>query len=217
MTDNYEPKLTNIEQIFANMSKEYLLESYDELRWLAPEKISEKLITSYYKPYTQKCEIFSFGMLMWELVCQKIPYKSQNVNDELLTYIVIRDEFKDLIELAWKNCPDERICLSTLYLRLSKLSSIAHSSATADSCVNSDLISHKSSQDNFRQRIYGETAEIGNVTALFNLDVYLHGKMNVIMDKSKGLKYLKLAALKGHMRASEMLKNNLGIDLLDIV
>ncbi|CAG8533599.1 3933_t:CDS:2, partial [Dentiscutata heterogama] len=66
---------------------------------------------------------------------------------------VIRDEFKDLIQLAWKNCPDERILLSTLYLRLSKLSSIAHSSETADSCVISDLISHKSSQDNFRQGI----------------------------------------------------------------
>ena len=33
------------------------------------------------EPYTFKCEIFSFGMLLWELGAQKLPYEKMDMNE----------------------------------------------------------------------------------------------------------------------------------------
>ncbi|CAG8615037.1 7420_t:CDS:2 [Cetraspora pellucida] len=61
-----------------------------------------------------------------------------------------------------------------------------------------------------------EAAENGNAAALYSLgDVYLYGKAHVEMDKTKGLRYLKLAAHRGHLKATETLKN-LDKNMLDI-
>ncbi|CAG8443160.1 7207_t:CDS:2 [Diversispora eburnea] len=50
------------------------------IRWLAPEKMP-KGNSPIKEPYTFKCEIFSFGMLLWELAFQKFPYKSMQMQE----------------------------------------------------------------------------------------------------------------------------------------
>ncbi|KAF0356583.1 kinase-like protein [Gigaspora margarita] len=54
---------------------------------MAPEKI-RKLFTesgnSNQVPYSKKCEIFSFGMLIWELTYQKTPYSNMKSNDVII-------------------------------------------------------------------------------------------------------------------------------------
>ncbi|CAG8711259.1 20196_t:CDS:2 [Gigaspora margarita] len=50
------------------------------IHWLAPEKMYEYM--SFYakkRPYTQKCEIFSFGMMLWELCFDRVPYQGKNM------------------------------------------------------------------------------------------------------------------------------------------
>ncbi|CAI2191348.1 20312_t:CDS:2, partial [Funneliformis geosporum] len=47
-----------------------------------------------------------------------------------------------------------------------------------------------------------------NSTALYNLgEIYLNGRLNIEKDHDKGIQYLKLAALKGQLKAKEVLKN----------
>ncbi|CAG8497204.1 1540_t:CDS:2 [Diversispora eburnea] len=48
----------------------------DYVRWLAPEKMRDLKYR-----YNHKCEIFSFGMLVWELINEKIPYKNMSFDE----------------------------------------------------------------------------------------------------------------------------------------
>ncbi|PKK71522.1 hypothetical protein RhiirC2_744464, partial [Rhizophagus irregularis] len=53
------------------------------INWTAPEKIEN--FDSY--KYDTKCEVFSFGMLLWELSFERIPYQgwdAQKIKDHVL-------------------------------------------------------------------------------------------------------------------------------------
>jgi hypothetical protein len=53
------------------------------------------------------------------------------------------------------------------------------------------------------------SADKNNPTALYNLgEIYLQGKMGIEKDKSKGIQYLRLAALHDQPKAKEILKGN---------
>ncbi|RIA93661.1 hypothetical protein C1645_735343 [Glomus cerebriforme] len=90
-----------------------------------------------YVPYTIQCEIFSFGMLLWELAFQKFPYKDkeiseiqkhvlsgkrENLNFPLSAYGVEK-EFGNIIKAAWQSDPSLRPELSYLFNDLENLSS----------------------------------------------------------------------------------------------
>ncbi|KAG9300640.1 hypothetical protein G9A89_023438 [Geosiphon pyriformis] len=45
----------------------------ETVRYLAPEKLSDHRKN----PYTTKCEIFSFGILLWEIAEEQIPYNEK--------------------------------------------------------------------------------------------------------------------------------------------
>ncbi|CAG8737537.1 6991_t:CDS:2, partial [Dentiscutata heterogama] len=83
MTANDEPKLTNFKYArkrnSAN-SEKISDEIIDIIHWLAPEKMHEQLRTEDYKPYTQRCEIYSFGMLIWEIAFEKVPYEKMDMS-----------------------------------------------------------------------------------------------------------------------------------------
>ncbi|KAF0552065.1 kinase-like protein [Gigaspora margarita] len=110
------------------------------VNWMAPEKIC-KLFTesgnSNQGPYSQKCEIFSFGMLIWELAYQKIPYSNMKSNDIIIHVTkgsreicdnfldpdnkVLYESFLNIIQLAWREVPEERININALFSKLSEL------------------------------------------------------------------------------------------------
>ncbi|CAJ0643596.1 13427_t:CDS:2 [Entrophospora sp. SA101] len=64
----------------------------DYIPWLAPEKIE-----SGTQLYNLDCEMFSFGMFLWELTYQQIPYKEMNA-------ISIGEHVKS----AWEHSPHNR-------------------------------------------------------------------------------------------------------------
>ena len=45
----------------------------ERIRWLAPEKLKD-----HNNPYTAKCEIYSFGMVLWEIAEGKLPFQREN-------------------------------------------------------------------------------------------------------------------------------------------
>jgi serine/threonine protein kinase len=78
MTESLEPKIYNFElaRSFDGTSISLpidLKNLKDIIPWLAPEKLNNDR-------YTTQCEIFSFGMLFWELIFEKIPYQNLEVD-----------------------------------------------------------------------------------------------------------------------------------------
>ncbi|CAG8648328.1 13330_t:CDS:2 [Funneliformis mosseae] len=133
------------------------------VRWLAPEKMNSKKLNQHisavsnpqsqpskkddakkdknkdddYVPYTIQCEIFSFGMLLWELAFQKFPYKDWEISRiqehvlkgeremlhfPLSQYGQIEKKFGNIIKAAWQQDPSLRPELNYLFNDLEQLS-----------------------------------------------------------------------------------------------
>ncbi|KAJ7974080.1 putative Protein kinase [Quillaja saponaria] len=92
-------------------------------RWMAPEVIN-------HQPYDQKADIFSFSIVLWELVAAKVPYDTmtplqaalgvrQGLRPELP-----RDAHPKLLELmqrCWVAIPDDRPSFSEIIVELENL------------------------------------------------------------------------------------------------
>jgi serine/threonine protein kinase len=84
ITESLEPKICSFELAHysdgnASLSI-YQATDGDVLPWLAPEMLTTLR-------YTTQCEIFSFGMLLWELTFEKIPYQGWEAN-KIKKYVV---------------------------------------------------------------------------------------------------------------------------------
>ncbi|CAG8466072.1 3312_t:CDS:2 [Diversispora eburnea] len=124
MTPRLEPKIANFKYSREN---DQMTTGYEKtvkvLHWMAPEKIK----STNEKPvkYTYECEIFSFGMLLWEMTFQKIPYKDLNIEEVKKTVLSgkretfrfekgslelekLQKKLKKIIENAWHDEPISR-------------------------------------------------------------------------------------------------------------
>jgi serine/threonine protein kinase len=84
-------------------------------RWTAPELLE---LTKTQLNYTKQADIFSFGILLWELVTRQIPFDHLDRDFDIINAIkkgqrpTIPDEcpkvLKDLIPRCWKQDPSHR-------------------------------------------------------------------------------------------------------------
>ncbi|KAF0409385.1 kinase-like protein [Gigaspora margarita] len=112
----------------------------DILRWMSPELIKKYKQNKYEeRVYTFNCEIFSFGMLMWELCYETLPYKDFDANTisehvligkreklfleklKNLSDKEIQKEFTEIIDKTWHHTPHQRIALTNLHSILEAL------------------------------------------------------------------------------------------------
>ncbi|RIB14147.1 kinase-like domain-containing protein [Gigaspora rosea] len=100
ITDNLEAKLTNFR--FSRMKDDNLSRHPVPINWMAPEVIEKN---SY--RYTSKSEIFSFGMLIWELCYEKIPY--ENMSDEKISNHILNGKREETPISKSYNDNDEKI------------------------------------------------------------------------------------------------------------
>ncbi|CAG8547729.1 3322_t:CDS:2, partial [Dentiscutata heterogama] len=110
----------------------------DIIRWMAPEQI-EKYVHHAKKGYTYHCEMFSFGMLIWELCYEKLPYLNWNITN-ISKHVLegkresllrgkfdnpqdakIQSEFIKIITGAWNHIPNHRIKIDMLNIKLEEL------------------------------------------------------------------------------------------------
>ncbi|KAJ6998065.1 hypothetical protein D5086_011180 [Populus alba] len=92
-------------------------------RWMAPEVIN-------HQPYDQKADIFSFAIVLWELVTAKIPYDSMT---PLQAALGVRQGLRpdlphsahpkllDLMQRCWETVPDRRPSFSEITVELQTL------------------------------------------------------------------------------------------------
>ncbi|CAB4373458.1 unnamed protein product [Rhizophagus irregularis] len=92
------------------------------MRWMAPEKLKpyqKSNQNTKIEPYTYACEMFSFGMLLWELSFNRVPYKDMEYEyDEIVEHVMsgkretlnfvncppdIIDGFTEIITSAWQH------------------------------------------------------------------------------------------------------------------
>ena len=61
-------------------------------RWMAPEVAEDKAIN-------KKCDVFSFSLMVWELMEHKIPF--HDIRNKLKASIAIMDDKRPPISSAW--------------------------------------------------------------------------------------------------------------------
>jgi serine/threonine protein kinase len=92
--------------------------------WAAPEVLNDQ-------KYSQKADVYSFAVCLWELCTRKDPYADMNA-PQVVIFVAIKDKrlkipkstpkhFADLIKDTWKTNPDERPDFTTLADRLEDL------------------------------------------------------------------------------------------------
>ncbi|KAF0537272.1 kinase-like protein [Gigaspora margarita] len=129
-----------VREVDGNSSNVSRLATYI-VRWMAPELI-KKYISSHYenkRVYTFNCEMFSFGMLLWELCYEKLPYGEWNIK-QISEHVLagkrekilkgkfanpidreIQLEFMKIIQDVWCHQPELRITIPALRQRLEDL------------------------------------------------------------------------------------------------
>ncbi|CAG8574921.1 8807_t:CDS:2 [Ambispora gerdemannii] len=139
LTDHYEAKIANfhLSRVTEGPTVDIKGNIIEIVHWLAPEKFSNKP----FKPYTTQCDIFSYGMLLWELGHAKKPYENMTIkeikehvekgNREIINFGLypsgIQVEYTRLIREAWAGDPYSRPTLQEMFLKLDKISETYHS------------------------------------------------------------------------------------------
>ena len=119
IAEKMQPKISNFNFAHVTCCK---IEDNVVIHWLAPEKLKGigQTDNREFTRYTTQCEIFSFGMLLWELCFHKIPYEDKSITI-ILNYVVnggretldfkpnsnsiqknIQMKYRSIIKLAWE-------------------------------------------------------------------------------------------------------------------
>ncbi|PKY30539.1 kinase-like protein [Rhizophagus irregularis] len=128
ITNNNTAKLTNFKS-----SRSYKADTQnqdnnlEQMRYCAPEILQR---TSGFK-YNNKCEVYSFGILLWEISEEKTPYENHDDFVEITKLVLEKhresfsennqmpDEFKNLALDAVDHNPESRPKLTTMFIVLS--------------------------------------------------------------------------------------------------
>jgi len=117
-------KLTNFGfQTIIHDNKCVYEEGNQKIRWLAPEKLKDNRV-----PYSRETDVYSFGMLLWEISAHKIPYEDildpnkvkKRVEEEKRPEIDpdTPSNFVRIMTSCWKQNPNERPKMETVWERL---------------------------------------------------------------------------------------------------
>ncbi|RHZ46439.1 hypothetical protein Glove_621g60 [Diversispora epigaea] len=154
MTARLDVRIANFKySCMLNNSTSDMMHLQDDLiHWLAPEKMRSSDFS-----YTFKCEVFSFGMLLWELIFRKIPYEKWTVmkvkehvmagNRVKITWgkappdvQTLQKGLAKIIVSAWHGDPANRASLQDIFMNLAQL---AHVYCTSDKEIASIILPNK--------------------------------------------------------------------------
>ncbi|RHZ86038.1 hypothetical protein Glove_55g68 [Diversispora epigaea] len=154
LTERLEPKLANFElsRMEIGVSNDIGNLLIEIINWMSPEKMKNN------SPYTYKCEIFSFGMLLWELCFEKKPYATMEFSGvmkhvtsggrEHLRFVPgkepedseIQKEFAEIINQAWHDNPSQRPAIIPICIKLETLASKYIKPGTSFELLHKELL-----------------------------------------------------------------------------
>ncbi|CAG8485287.1 12379_t:CDS:2 [Acaulospora morrowiae] len=136
ITDKMDPKITNFHLSRIKDEASVKIPNIGTvINWMAPEKMRSYDNSKHFSPYTVQCEIFSFGMLLWELAFQRIPYKGMEVQDiqkhvkgegrEKMNFGLaptpLQEKFCAVIKKAWQQEPSDRPDIKYMFNELHRI------------------------------------------------------------------------------------------------
>ena len=94
------------------------------LRYMAPEVVLRK-------PYSEKADVFSFGIMLWQMASDKVPFKGFS-KDEFVSQVVYQglrpkldrswpNAFNQLLKQCWDHNPINRPSFTIVVMELNKL------------------------------------------------------------------------------------------------
>jgi len=121
--DNYNVKVADFGLSKVSVTGTTLNSKVGSLNWCAPEILLKS------SPYTDKADVYSFGMVLWELITHKAPFADMHPlqivraidQGELPTIPVSLcpdPDYAQLISDSWKSDPDERPTFAQILQRL---------------------------------------------------------------------------------------------------
>lgn len=123
-----------------------LAEDPGTFRWMAPEMIK-------HKPYGHRVDVYSFGLVLWEMATGRIPYEEMTpiqaafavVNKNLRPVVPPEcpDALRALIEQCWALQPDKRPDFWQIVKVLEQFESALAQNGTLDTVANMNCQDHK--------------------------------------------------------------------------
>ncbi|CAG8513172.1 7444_t:CDS:2 [Paraglomus occultum] len=110
-----------------------IAEETDALRWLCPEKMKDGHL-----PYSTSADVYSFGMLLWELTSHEVPFSDKSLG-EVYTLLKNSDAVKEqdaprppivpgtpekyaiIMQKCWRQVPGSRPTMQYVLRKLEKL------------------------------------------------------------------------------------------------
>lgn len=197
-------------------------DSVGTLAWMAPE-----LFEGHKVVYTQKSDIYSLGVTLWELASRKIPFSDAS-NPNLIPFWVQKGEREDipkdcpsalaeLIQKCWVGAPDQRpdadnivILLKNVIEQFDKLPT--HRESKKEIKLNALLPSGPSYVDNVHSETLPESKSLPKPVLLSekleNLNLSPQNPVPAKVNAQELSKFLRLVAEGEQDQAEAMLKAN---------
>jgi len=111
--------------------------------WMAPEVLSGSL------NYNEKVDVYSFGMVLWELICRRVPFDGSGLEDPIRVAIAVSAgsrpdlrkvpvdcplELRRTMEQCWFHEPTARLSFDVILERLKVLQDLPSGHSAARDC-----------------------------------------------------------------------------------
>ncbi|CAG8713468.1 13983_t:CDS:2 [Gigaspora margarita] len=190
-------KITNFElsRGFSEAIKSKSIDlSMENVRYMAPEKIKERNKIRY----NSKCEVFSFGMLLWELAEQKLPFSDTGLTVLAISQLIIDDtmnlkfsspdvpdKWKSLVYDATRHKPNLRPEMKDVLRNIKIINESINTVTSDESELFDDLsleeaIEHSKRKNGSKDKAWESIvkySELNDFTAKFWKGFYLYHKL----------------------------------------
>lgn len=210
-------KLTNFGLSMTQASSVLKLDKGSQaIRWLAPEVLKRA-------PHTEQSDIYSYGIILWEIVTGKIPYSRQD-DTEVFKKVLsgerekipadVVPEWSNLITRCWAALPAERPSLEEI---IAVVSTKLPLRPTGEELYQKGVNAEKTGNLVQAREFYQDAVALGFCKAYANLGYfYLKGLGGLVANKKLAYECFLKGAEAGHARAqcnlARMLEKGDGIE-----
>ena len=101
--DSITVKITDFGLARFQSQDQFMTGAAGTFHWMAPEVLINK-------PYTVKADVYSYGIVLWEIITRRKPY--EGINTAMIGYNVVHCNVRPDIRFVPRDCPPLVICLN---------------------------------------------------------------------------------------------------------